>query len=783
MKIIDFNKNWICYETGKRENAFAVSIPHDALLLDEKADGSAAGVNLGWYVPKDYTYEKTIFAPKEWENIKNVLYFEGVYHKATVYINEKKAAYQEYGYNGFYVDLTTRLNYGQENSIRVEAVNTDQPNSRWYSGTGIYRPVWLYQMPKEHILIHGIKAKTTSIHPPHLEVKIDTNTSGNIDVEIPELSVSCSAETNGTVTVTLSAPDAKLWNTDTPKLYTLRVIFGTDVREEKIGFRMITFNDQVGFAINGNRCILKGACIHHDNGLLGACDYDFASRRKIRLLKEHGYNAIRSAHNPTSESILRACDELGILVIDEYSDVWYIHKTKYDYAAKVETNYKEDLKFLVDRDYNHPSVIMYSTGNEVAETAQKRGIQLCGDMTRYLHELDLTRPVTCGINIFFNFLSSMGLGVYSDKKASNIKKKTAVGSEFFNILAGIMGAEFMKFGATLYPCDLRTKDAFANMDIAGYNYGIKRYKHDLKKYKHRLILGSETFCSDAYHFIELAKKEKRIIGDFVWAGIDYLGEVGIGSWEYKDYAPDFSHGKGWVLAGSGRLDITGKPLSEAEYTKVAFEKLDLAIGVIPAKYAKERHSPSAWKMTNAYPSWSWNGCEGMPTTVEVYSRAAEIELFLNGKSLGKKKRGNNCRITFPVTYMPGTLTARAYDESGKPVAEKSLVSASSETILKAEPELDTIRIGSDLAYVRLRLTDQNGIVKPLERAEIKVEVTGGTLIGLGSGCPYYEKSYLSDVCDTYYGEAMAIIKPDKPGKILLKASSKYTNAQVTIIVK
>ena len=294
----------------------------------------------------------------------------------------------------------------------------------------------------------------------------------------------------------------------------------------------------------------------------------------MRILMENGYNALRSAHNPCSKALLDSCDRLGMLVMDEYVDAWYIHKTDFDYVHYFEKWWREDLKDMVSKDYNHPSVIMYSTGNEVSETAQKKGIRLTKEMTEYLHTLD-DRPVTCGINIFFNFLSSVGFGVYNDKKAKKevekAGKRKAVGSEFFNNLAGLLGDNTMKLGATLHGCDVRTRDAYAGMDIAGYNYGILRYRHDLKKYPQRLILGSETFCKDAYTFWELAKKHRRIIGDFVWAGMDYLGEVGIGAWEYRDYAPDFSHGPGWISAGSGRIDLTGKPLAEAAYTRVAFE--------------------------------------------------------------------------------------------------------------------------------------------------------------------------------------------------------------------
>ncbi|MGL5260203.1 MAG: DUF4982 domain-containing protein, partial [Lachnospiraceae bacterium] len=448
--------------------------------------------------------------------------------------------------------------------------------------------------------------------------------------------------------------------------------------------------------------------------------------------------------------------------------------------GKVELNYKTDLKRLVDKDYNHPCVVMYSTGNEVAETAQKKGIELCGNLTKYLNEIDGTRPVTCGINIFFNFLSSMGFGVYSDKKAEqaakDVKKKKPVGSEFFNVLAGLLGANFMKFGATLYPCDLKTKDAFAAMDVAGYNYGIFRYKSDLKKYPKRYILGSETFCSDSYKFWEMAKQHPRIIGDFVWAGMDYLGEVGIGAWEYEDYASRMDQGNGWVSAGSGRIDLTGKPLCEMRYTQVAFELEKIGIGVIPVNNYKNKHSNSAWKMTNAIESWSFDGCEGMKTKVEVYARASVVKLFLNNKCIGSKKPKNDCKVVFEVTYQNGELKAISYDLNGKEIANQTLKTASKETMLQIEPEQGNTLREHELCYARLKFTDSKGIVKPLLKEEIKIEVTGGKLIGLGSACPYYTKNYLGNVCDTYYGEAMAIIQPYKNEKMVIQGYSKLGNA-------
>lgn len=804
MQKIAFNDNWICYRTGHKEEAFEVSIPHDAMLLDGKSENSPGGVNTGWYDAQDYTYEKKFTVPAEWKGQKLFFEFEGVYRKATVFLNGKKAAYHTYGYTGFYVDDTENIKFDMENELRVEVINSDQPNSRWYSGTGIYRPVWFCAVPEKHMKRDSIKITTLDYKNPKIQIEAKTTAAGMIKVEILDYVpgeshaakdmkgqadvciAEVSGETAGNFHCEMDLPGAKTWSPEHPSLYTCRVSFEEDIQEENFGIRVIECTPEKGFCINGKRVILRGACIHHDNGILGACAYDFAERRKIRLLKENGYNAVRSAHNPCSKAMLSACDEMGMLMVDEYVDVWYIHKTKYDYASEVMTNYRDDLRRIVDKDYNHPSVIMYSTGNEVSETAQKKGIEFCGKLTKCLHKLDSTRPVTCGINIFFNFLSSMGFGVYSDKKAeqavADAKKKKAVGSEFFNTIAGIFGANFMKSGATLYPCDLKTRDAFARMDVAGYNYGIFRYQHDLKKYPKRMILGSETFCADAYRFWQEAKRDKRLIGDFVWAGMDYLGEVGIGSWEYKNYAPRFDNGMGWVSAGSGRIDLTGKPLAEMKYTRVAFEQEKIGIGVVPVNCAGQKHSPSAWKMSNAVESWSWNGCESMETKVEVYARASYVKLFINGKCVGQKRPKGDCKVIFDTKYQDGTVKAVAFDSQGKVIAQTSMKTAGEETILTLEPEQKEVKNESELCYVRLKYTDKNGEVKPLARGEIKVNVEGGKLLGLGSACPYYTKSYLGTVSDTYFGEALAVIRPESDKQVVVKAESKYGNAEAVISV-
>ncbi len=793
MNKISFNDNWTCSRAGEAEK-ISVTLPHDAMLSEEHSIESPGGKNTGWVICHDYVYEKEFEVPKSYQDSEIVLEFEGVYHNAKVYLNGELAGECAYGYSNFYVPADKFLKYGEKNTVRVEAQNADQPNSRWYSGSGIYRPVWLYELPKQHIALNGIRITTQDWAARKVSVQVETNAPGKVTVEILDggkVIDSKDADCDGKARVLFALTGCKLWNAEQPNLYTCRVTFGGDVREERFGIRQIECDAQNGFRINGERVILRGACIHHDNGILGAVEHPFAAARKVKLLKQYGYNAIRSAHNPCSKALLDACDRLGMYMMDEYVDMWYVHKSMYDYASYVEKNWRQDMLAMVEKDYNHPSVVMYSTGNEVGETSEKRGIELTKDFTQYLHSIDGTRPVTCGINIWFNAMYKMGFGQYSDEKAKKAaaaksgkeQKKHAVGSEFFNNLAGMVGAGFMKRMATLPICNTVTKDAYANMDVAGYNYGILRYKGDLRRYPERVIVGSETFCSDARKFWVQAQENPALIGDFVWAGIDYLGEVGIGSWEHADYAPDFSGGPGWVSAGSGRIDLNGRPLGEAYYTRVAFDLDPVALAVVRPDKAFEKHSPSAWKMSFAWPSWTWDGCEGKKTLVEVYTAAHTAALFINGKEVGRKKVGKDAVAEFKAVYEPGEIVAVAYDEAGKEVGRASLRSGGKETVLRALPEQESIG-KEDLAYVRLQYTDNAGEVKMLARGEIGVQVEGGELLALGSACPYNERGYLTDKTDTYFGEALAIVRPAADAsEVIVRASSPYGNAEARVRCK
>ena len=790
MQSILFHDHWYVRHTDENGPGKPVPLPHDAMLSESRTADAGGGLNISWFKGRDYVYTRHFSVSKKDLMMHNVLEFEGVYRKAEDWINGKKTAFRPYGYTNFYVELDDCLREG-DNTVEVIARNGDQPNSRWYSGSGIYRPVKWWRSPKKHIELNGVRIRTLRVNPAVIEISVRTSEPGPVTVQILDgETVTTEASFEGSTQITIS--DAKLWSVDTPSLYTAKVRFGEDTAVETFGIRTLQWGKD-GFLVNGERVILRGACVHHDNGLLGAVCHPDAVERKLRILKENGYNAIRSAHNPCSKAALDVCDRIGLMVMDEYIDQWYIHKTQHDYVEYFDQFRHQDLADMVDKDYNHPCVIMYSTGNEVAETAQPKGIALTEEMTEELHRLDATRPVTCGINIFFNFLNSIGMGQYSDEKAAKEaqraanakasgkkKKESATGSKFFNDMAGLLGADFMKLGATLHGSDVTTRQAYARMDIAGYNYGEKRYRRDLKKYPDRLILGSETFCSDAYRFWELAKENPRLLGDFVWSGIDYLGEDGIGAWEYKEYAPEFEHNVGWISAGAGRIDLTGKPLGEALYTRVAFEQdSGPFLAVRPICHAGRSHSPSAWKMTNAMPTWSFRGWEGKQAHVEVYARADSVELLLNGASLGRKQVKNNCVFTFHVPYANGKLEAVAYDAPGHETGRSTLETAGEETILRAVPEETMVRAGH-LSFIRLQYTDSNGIVKPCERGVLDVKVEGGRLVGLGSACPYYERSYLDSTCDTYYGEALAIVEAGSGDQVTLTAGDGKHEA-VTVV--
>ena len=797
MQKLDFNLGWTCRPLSRPGEAVLVLLPHDAMRTETRTPASRGEGNIGWFEGGDYEYRKRFTVPPALQDKELTLEFESVYHNAEVWINGEQAAFRPYGYTNFYVPLNPWLREG-ENELRVIARNADQPNSRWYSGTGIYRPVWLYAAEREHILMNGVQIQTVSIEPAVVRVAVRTTGAGAVRIEIAQggqtvLTATAQADATGRAVAELRIPDAALWSPECPALYTAVIRFGTDEARETFGIRTLSWTPDKGIAINGKRVVLRGACIHHDHGILGACTYPEAEERRVRILQQAGYNAVRSAHNPASKYLLEACDRLGMLMMDEYADCWYMHKTEHDYAAYVSDWWREDLKDLVEKDFNHPCVVLYSTGNEVAESAQEKGVQLQRDFTDYLHKLDPTRPVTCGINIFFNFLSSVGLGVYSDEKAkkqaeqaeqaskqeaAKKPKKKAVGSEFFNKIAAKIGTDFMKFGATLPPCDWKTRDVFSAMDIAGYNYGNWRYKHDSKKYPERLILGSETLIGDAWDFWELAKDHPRLVGDFVWAAWDYIGECGENSPEFSDYVTQAVEDR--VRGGTCRIDMTGKPNPEADYTRVAFEQAQGPFLAVFPPNVKEKPPLTGWQLTRGQRSWSWEGCEGEVTVVEVFARAETAVLFLNGKRVGKKRLKKG-RVRFRAAYQPGELTAVAYDETGREIGSDTLKTAGPETVLRLEPETTECRPG-EMVFFRIRYTDEAGEGKPLERHTVTLYAKNGIVMGAANGSCCFRGNFAQSRTPTYLGEAQTVVQAAAPGPLWVCAADENGRECVAVVL-
>ncbi len=794
---IDFNTGWTVRPLSRAGEAVPVTLPHDAMRTEARVPDSVGEGNIGWFEGGDYEYRKVFDLPAGIGEKHLEMEFEGVYHDPEITVNGQRIAVPPYGYTDFSVDLDGVAGEGK-NEIVVVAHNADQPNSRWYSGTGIYRPVWLWTGGKRRFLKDGIRVTTLSVDPPRLRVDLEAVGDGIAAVRVND-GERCLAQadvplTGGKGSAEMEVRDAETWSPEHPKMYTLAASLEGDEARTAFGLRILSWDAEKGLAINGRRTVLRGACIHHDNGILGACTFPEAEERRVRILREAGYNAVRSAHNPASKYLLDACDRQGMLMMDEYTDCWYMHKTEHDYASHVLDRWREDLKSLVDKDYNHPCVIMYSTGNEVAESAREKGIRLQRDFTEYLHGLDPTRPVTCGINIFFNFLSSVGMGVYSDEKAKKQaeaaekearqqkaapkKKKKSVGSEFFNNMAAKLGTDFMKFGAWLPPCDWKTRDVFAAMDIAGYNYGNWRYRKDCRKYPGRLILGSETLIGDARSFWLQAGEHPQIIGDFVWAGWDYIGECGGDSPEYGSYRTDRAEDR--IRGGTCRIDVTGRLTPEADYTRVCFDlEPGPRLAVAPPS-EEEQPTLTGWQLTRAIRSWSFPGCEGKMARTEVYSTAHRVRLTLNGREIGVKKVGKSCRAVFAVPYEAGELRAEALDKNGRETGSDVLRSAGGETILRLRAETDRCRRG-EMVYLRISYTDENGEIQPLARENVTVEAENAEVMGTANGCTFFRGNYAQCCVPTYFGEAQAVVRAGEKGTVRVRVSDGRRNAETEIV--
>lgn len=760
---IDFNDNWqLIKENGQWET---VTLPHDAMLTEKRYAACRNAVQSGYFPGGKYRYRKEFLLEKEQLGKTIELFFEGVYRNAEVSVNGKKVCENKYGYLEFTADISGVAKAGN-NVVEVLADNSLVPNCRWYSGSGIYRPVHLHIFSADAPRM--LKIKTLSAVPAVIEVMAEEGTKISIYFEHSLIA-------SGSAGI-YEIKDARLWSAEHPNLYTCIAERGGERIQTTFGIRKIEWGADMGLLVNGEETLLRGGCIHHDNGVLGACTFPDAEERRIRILKKQGFNALRISHNPASRALLTACDKVGMYVLDEAFDGWYIPKDYHDFSRDFYSEYSYVLSAMSEKDFNHPSVIMYSVGNEVTETASKKGIALCGEMRDILHRLDGTRPVTCGINVLLDVYVKHGIGIYKEKGEYKKKplpedktyKEKRAGSAFFNYWAGKLGG--LMFWMSKGKSAERIVSAIApSLDIVGLNYASSRYDIDAAKYPERMMVGTETFSADLPYNWERVKRHRQLIGDFVWAAWDYLGETCMG-WTYRSY-------KGLpLLANQGMIDITGCPLAPMYFLQIVWGlRKQPFLGVRPLNHSDETPAKGAWQFTNAIDSWEWHGYEGKGTVAEVYADAYSVSLMLNGKRIGTKKI-RNYRADFHVRYHAGVLEAVAYDVNGKEISRSKLASGGAETILTVNADKKVLRAnGSDLCFVEIEFTDKQGILKPYieQRIEIETLGEGAMLQGFGSALYKTDEVFHAKVHDSYRGRAIAVFRAGKrAGKTSVTVSSK-----------
>ena len=771
-----FDDDWLFYR-GNAEHAEQIkfddsswrllNLPHDWSIEDipgtnSPIDSNAiGGIDAGYLVGGTGWYRKTFMLPRDIGDKQFILQFDGVYMNADIWLNEQHLGNHPYGYTSFRYDITRYLLPGKENIISVK-VNNEGRNSRWYSGSGIYRHVWLSVLEPVHLDPWQVFITTPLANEKQANVNIKTivyneskdasdvvlvsriiDQSGNKVAQIEsKQSVSAHAEVEFIQEISLTSP--LLWSPDSPALYTAVSEISVpgeegqnqtkDRLETRFGVRTVAINAKDGFLLNGKNLLLQGACMHHDNGPLGAAAYDRAEERRVELMKANGYNAIRCSHNPPSSAFLNACDRLGILVIDEAFDMWREQKNPQDYHLYFNDWWQKDIEGMVLRDRNHPSIFLWSIGNEIPERGKPEGAAIARQLVDYIKKLDSSRLITSAVN-----------SVTLDKDPY-----------------------------------------FSTLDVCGYNYAIDNYVSDHKRLPERIIISTESFPLEAFDYWMAVKDYPWVIGDFVWTGYDYLGEASIGWLGYPHEGSFYP----WTHAFCGDIDICGYKRPQSYYRDVLWKnEKQVSIFVKPPipsfPLNPKKEIWSKWEWQDVVASWNWQGYEGSLLNIEVYSSCPEVELFHNQISLGRKKtnRGNKWIATWQIPYESGRLSAKGYDglsvvaicelkTADKPV---KITMLADRTSIKAD--------GQDLSYITVELWDLNGVRNPVAENLVNFEIEGpGSIIAVGSSNPMGTESFKQPLRNAYQGRCQVIIKSEKtPGDIKLKAlSDGLSSAEIVI---
>jgi beta-galactosidase len=804
-----FNDNWT---VGPKKSAFealmpgagqplAVRLPHDSMRDLQRSSTAENGAHTGYYPGSHVSYEKSFDVPSDWRERSVTLEFEGIYRDAVIYINNDFVAQRPNGYSTFSVQIDPYLAFGASNTIKVEA--RQHEDSRWYSGTGIYRDTWLMVSDPVHVAPNGVKITTPEVdselavviaevtvvnqsrHTRTVRVRTDATerdqpASDVVASALAPLTLLPGESATAHLRLYVSSP--KLWSVDHPNLYTLRttVTENDSQLDEDVatfGIRTIQLDPTRGLRINGEPVKLRGGCVHHDNGPLGTAAIARAEERRVEILKEAGYNAIRSAHNPLSRSFIEACDRIGMLVIDELTDVWTEGKTSYDYSLSFPEWWERDVEAMVAKDFNHPSVIMYSIGNEIFEVGRPLGSRWGRELAKKVRELDSTRLVTNAIN------GLVAAGDLLQASAGDSDEPTDI-----NSMIAALGELMNNFGAS-DPVSDRTEEAHSQLDASGINYSEARYAVDAEKNPNRVEYGSETFPGALDRLWALVEQYPHVIGDFAWTAWDYMGEAGVGRAVYAD---DPIQNTGitapypFLTADCGTIDITGvrRPISYWRETVWGLRVEPYIAVHRPQSYGRSL-SVGPWAWDDVANTWSWDVDDASPVVIDVYSNADEIKLLLDGEAIGTAEVGTEKAFIarFETKYRPGELTAVAFRD-GTEVARTSLTSASGSVALSASADRSEIRAdASDLAFIEISMRDTTGVLAPDAIAEVSVSVDGpAELVAFATAHPNPEQGFNGSSLSTYNGRALAILRPTGPGRITLTARAQGQTDTVVEVV-
>lgn len=751
-----------------------VNVPHDWSVKEQLSPSLASGTGylpggIGWY-------RKTINIPENKQDKKVYLYFEGVYNRSEVFINGHSLGKRPNGYISFAYDATSFVKYGKENTIAVRVDHSKSADSRWYTGSGIYRNVWLVYANPVHIAQWGVFAhpevdKTTGIL--NIEVALDNDTATKVNLEVKnelldlngkvvaktQNSVIVNANKDNKITTKLKVKNAKLWNLENPNLYNLKTtVFKNGVQIDQTitqtGFRSFTFDPNLGFALNGKWMKMKGVCLHHDAGVLGSAMYKDVWEKRLKTLKKIGVNAIRTSHNPQAPDFYKLCDELGLLVLNEAYDEWEFPKRKWiegwnkgtpgfegsfdffeDWAEK-------DLEDFVRRDRNHLSVFAWSIGNEVDYPNDP-----------YSH------PVLDGGGD--TGFSQAAYGGYQ-KDAPDAMRLGAIAKR---LVAAVSKYDTSRpTTAGLAGVAMSNKTAYPGvLGIAGYNYTESKYQSDHKKYPNRVIYGSENrHDMDAWLAV---KNNEHIFGQFLWTGIDYLGESG--KWPSRGFY-------------SGLVDFSGKIKPRGYFRQSLWSaKPMIYIGTYVPK--NEKHiSMDAWPL--------WNYDQGKTIRVACYTNAAKARLELNGKIVGKEKKYDEKTgiIYWDIPFSKGKLEAVGLNANNKEESRYAIIPSTQPYALVVDQNNTTINSENGVAQINVRVVDKDGLPVMLSDNEVKCIIEGpATLLGLEAGNNADMTDYTDNVQRVFHGHLLAHIKANgKKGTVKVRFESPWLKPiSTTITIK